>query len=185
MFFTAATIPPDVEVQRQLTSLHIDQWIREDLFEFGWWLLLVSLVLCFFLWWKVVDKKRLPEILLYAALSAIVVMAKVEYGEELKLWDYPIDIIPIFPPLTSLDLIGIPMIYSLIFQLFRTNKSFLWATLITTAVICFILEPIMAWVGFYELLRWKYYLNYPIYAGIAIAVRAAVNRIYATMEAAN
>lgn len=185
MFSKATAVPPDVEIQKQLTSLHVDRWIHEDLFKLRWWLLVVFVILIFIIWWKLVDKKRLPEILLYLALSAILVMAKVEFGEELTLWDYPVDIIPIFPPLTSLDLIGIPLIYSLVFQYFRENKIFLWATIITTAIISFVMEPIMAWAELYELLRWEYYFNFPIYLGIAIITRAVVNKINARTEAAD
>lgn len=182
MFLTAKVIPPDVEIQKQLTSLHIDAWLRDDVFKFRWWLLLFLLALSLYIWWRIADKKRLPEIILYVALAAIVIMAKVEYGEELTLWDYPTDIIPLFPPLTSLDLISLPLIYSLIHQFFRKTKSFIWAVLIATAIICFIIEPLMAWGKLYELLNWKYYLNYPLYAGLAIGVRAAVNKICAITE---
>lgn len=184
MFLAVTVTPPDVEIQRQLTSMHIDQWIREDVFEFRWWLLLALLALFLFLWWKTADKSRLPEIILYVALATIVVMAKVEYGEELTLWDYPTDIIPVFPPLTSINLLSLPLIYSLIYQYFTTRKSFIWATLIITAVICFVMEPLMEWGGLYELLHWQYYLNYPLYAAMAIGIRAATNKICAITKKA-
>ncbi len=184
MFLTVMEIPADVGVQRHLTSIHIDEWLRDDVFQLRWWLLLLLLASFLYLWWRFADKKRLPEIVLYAALTTIVVMAKVEYGEELVLWDYPTDIIPIFPPLTSLNLISLPLIYSLVYQHFSTRKGFLWATAIITAIICFILEPLMAWAKLYELLHWKYYLNYPLYALTAIIVRAAVIKICGITEKA-
>lgn len=182
MFLSVVVIPPDVPFQRQLTAIHIERWLREDVFTFRWWLLLVLLTLSLYLWWKIVDKKRLPEIMLYTMLTMIVVMAKVEYGQELTLWDYPTDILPIFPPLTSIELISMPLIYSLVYQFFRGRKSFIWATLITTAIVCFILEPLMAWGELYELLHWEYYLNYPLYAAMAIGVGAVVNKISAITE---
>lgn len=184
MLLSVTGVPPDVEIQRQLTSIHIDQWLREDVFHFRWWLLLILLVVSAYVWWKMIDKSRLPEIILYAALATIVVMAIVEYGEELTLWDYPTDIIPIFPPLTSINLISLPLIYSLIYQHFKTMKSFIMATVILTAVICFIIEPILVWGGFYQLLRWNYYFSYPIYASMAILIRTVVIKIYSITEKA-
>jgi hypothetical protein len=175
--FSMMPIPPDVEIQRQLTAIHINEWLRDDVFKFRWWLLLVLLAVFFASWWRIADKKRLPEIVLYVALATIVIMAKNEYGEELVLWDYPTDIIPIFPPLTSLNLISLPLIYSLVYQHFRTSKSFIGATFLITAVLCFGLEPLMAWGRLYELVNWRYYLNYPLYVAMAIGIRAAVLKI--------
>jgi len=32
-------IPKDVEIQEKLTSIHIDEWAKEDVFHLKWWLL--------------------------------------------------------------------------------------------------------------------------------------------------
>lgn len=124
MLFTVSDIPADVEIQRQLTSLRIDEWLRQDVFHFRWWFLLVLFIVSVLVWWKMVDKTRLHEISLYAALTTIITIGINEYGEELTLWDYPTDIIPIFQPLSSLNLASLPMIYSLVYQYFGTWKSF-------------------------------------------------------------
>ena len=182
MLLTVTVTPPDVGIQKQLTAIHIDEWLREDVFQIRWWILLVLLAVSVYLWWRAADKARLPEIVLYVALAIIVVMAKVEYGEELTLWDYPTDIIPIFPPLSSINLIGLPLIYSLVYQRFKTKKSFICVTLIVTAIICFVIEPLLALGGLYQLLHWKYCFNYPLYAAMAIIVRAAVIKISTITE---
>jgi hypothetical protein len=182
MLLSITVVRPDVEIQKHLTSIHIDQWIREDVFRFRWWLLLILLVVSAYIWWKAIDKSRLPEIILYTALTTIIVMAIVEYGEELTLWDYPTDIIPIFPPLSSVNLISLPLIYSLTYQHFKKWKSFILATLIITAVICFIIEPILSWADFYQLLKWKHYFSYPLYAATAICARSLVIKINALAE---
>jgi hypothetical protein len=182
MFSAVVSIPPDVEIQRQLTSMHIDEWMRDDIFHFRWWLLLILLTASIFIWWKAIDKSRLPEILLYAALTTIIAMAINEYGEELTLWDYPVDIIPIFPPLSSINLISLPLIYSITYQRFKGWKNFIRATLIITCVICFIIEPLLVWGEFYQLLKWKHYFSYPIYAATALCIRFVVIKIYAVTE---
>jgi hypothetical protein len=177
MFLSVVVTPPDVEIQKHLTSLHIVEWVREDVFQFKWWLLLILLAVSLYAWWKTIDKSRLPEILLYAALTTIIIMAINEFGNELTLWDYPTDIIPIFPPLTSLNLTSLTLIYSLIYQRFKTYSSFIRATLIITVVICFAIEPILSFWDLYTLLKWQYYYGYPIYVLTAICVRAAVIKI--------
>lgn len=182
MFFAVSEIPKSVEIQQELTSIHIEEWIKQDVFLFRWWFLLGLIFVSLLVWWKLLDKSRLHETFLYAVLATIIVLGIVEYGEELTLWDYPTDIIPIFPPLTSINLISLPLIYSLTYQYFMTKKSFAWATVIITAVICFIIEPILVWGGFYELLHWEYYYSFPIYVSLAILVRVVVMKIYNITE---
>jgi hypothetical protein len=166
-----------VEIQRHLTALRIDEWLREDLFHFKWWLLLALIIASLLVWWIALDKSRLREVLLYAGLTALTAMGIDEYGEELILWDFPIDIIPIFPVLSSLSLVWLPLVYSLIYQRFRNWKSFIVSTVIITALFCFVIEPALAWGGFYQLIRWKYYYSFPIYSLAAIGIRALVIRI--------
>ncbi|ACV63003.1 hypothetical protein Dtox_2182 [Desulfofarcimen acetoxidans DSM 771] len=185
MFLAISKIPPDVKIQRHLTSIHIDDWLREDLFHLRWWLLLCLLIFSVYVWWKIVDKTRLAEISLYAALTTIVTLGLVEIGEELILWDYPTDIIPIFPPLTSLNLASLPIIFSLIYQYFGTWSSFLLASLGVAAILCFILEPIMVWGGLYQLLKWKHFYGLPVYTIIAICIRLVLIRIFTTEKSSS
>ena len=175
-------IPKDVEIQKQLTNIHIKEWMQNDLFHFGWWLLICLIILSFIVWWIMLDKSRIHEICLFVVLAAIICMGINEWGTELTLWDYPIDIIPIFPPLSSINLIILPLFYSIIYQFFKTKRSFLWATVFGTAVICFVIEPILSLLGLFQLLNWQYFYGFPIYAAMAICIRAAVNKILVITE---
>ncbi len=136
-------------------------------------LLLLSLLL----WWKLLDKTRLSEAFLYALIALILILGIEEYGEELALWTYPVDIIPVFPPLTSGNLLLLPLLYSLLFQRFCTTKRFASASLVATAGVCFILDPLLVRFGLYELIRWRYYLNFPLYFTAAVISRAVIMKI--------
>ena len=170
-------IPKSVEIQQQLTSVQIDEWLKKDVFIFRWWLLLGLIFVVLIIWWKLLDKSILHEIFLYVVLSTIIVIVIAEYGDELILWYYPTDILPIFPALTSINLLSLPLIYSLAYQYFKTTKGFIWATLIITAVICFVIEPILSLGNLYHLLHWRYYYSFPIYAVLAILTRFIVLKI--------
>jgi hypothetical protein len=182
--FSDAGTSVAVELQRLLTYLRINEWLQEDLFHFRWFFLIGVFVFSAFLWWKLVDKSRLPEITLHAGLTAIITLILDEIGEELTLWEYPSDILAIFPPLSAVDLASLPMIYSLIYQYFTTWKSFFRATLIMATIFCFILEPLLVWTDFYQVLKWKYYYGFPIYILMAIFIRWLVIKIYALAEQA-
>jgi hypothetical protein len=172
-------IAPDVEVQKHLTSVRFEEWLREDVFHFRWWFLLALLIFYAFAWWKLVDKTRLHEITLYMVLTIILTMGIVEHGNELTLWDYPTDILPVFPPLTAIDLASLPILYSLFYQFFKSWKSFIFASLIITGIYSFILQPALSHGGFYQLLKWKYYYGFPIYVSMSIFIRLLVIKIFA------
>ncbi len=182
MLAVEQTIPPNVEVQRLLTSLHIEEWLRDDVFHFKWWLLLGLIAGVLLIWWIGLDKSKANETSLFAVLTTILALGVFEWGEELVWWDFPTDIIPIFLPLSSLNLISIPLIYSLIYQRFKTWPSFLWAAAGTTAFICFVFEPVLARAGFYQLIKWKYYYSFPLYLAMAISIKAVVDKIISTQN---
>lgn len=182
--FSDAGTSVAVELQKLLTYLRINEWLQEDLFHFRWFFLIGVFVFSALVWCKLVDKSRLPEITLHAGLTAIITLILDEIGEELTLWEYPSDILAIFPPLSAVDLASLPMIYSLIYQYFTTWKSFFRATLIMATIFCFILEPLLVWTDFYQVLKWKYYYGFPIYILMAIFIRWLVSKIYAFAEKA-
>lgn len=169
----------DIDVQKHLTSVRVDEWMYTEVFHLRWWFLLALFILSAWFWWKKVDKLRLNEIILYTALTTILVLTLDELGEELTLWDYPYDLVPFFPPLASVDLASLPMVYSLIYQRFRTWKSFIAASAVMAVIFCFVLEPLLVWTGVYQMIAWKSYYGLPIYIFIAVIVKALVNKIHA------
>jgi len=171
-----------IELQRLLTQLRISEWLESDLFHFRWFFLIGVFVFAALVWCKLVDKSRLPEITLHAAITAAITLILDEIGEELTLWEYPADIIAIFPPLSAVDLASLPMIYSIIYQNCTTWKSFWKATMIMAVIFCFILEPLLVWSGFYQLLKWRYYYGFPIYIFMAVSIKWLVMKIYAVAE---
>ncbi|HMM22131.1 MAG TPA: CBO0543 family protein [Selenomonadales bacterium] len=178
MLLTVSSMPAQSEIQKLLTHAHIENWLRQDLFQAKWWLLLGLTALGMVVWWKLLSQRRLPEILLYAVLMMVVMMGVDEYGEELALWEYPIDILPIFPVITAANLMILPLAYSLVYQHFATWKSFSGVAVLTAALLCFGFEPALAWGGYYQLLKWKYYYSFPVYIAAALVVRWAVVQIF-------
>jgi hypothetical protein len=167
-----------IEVQKQLTSARLDEWMHNELFHLRWWFLLVLFIVSAYLWWKIVDKSRLYEIVLYSALIIISIIVLDELGEELTLWDYPYDLLPLFPPLFSVDLASLPIVYSLVYQYFRTWRSFMIASVVMAGIFCFLLEPLLVLSGVYQMLKWKSYYGFPIYIFLAISAKVLVNMIF-------
>lgn len=184
MLLSVTSIPIETELQQKLTAVHVETWLREDVFHSQWWLLLGLLILAVVVWWKLLNKTQLPEIILYAVLTMIIMMGVDEYGEELTLWAYLVNILPIFPVITALNLVFLPMVFSLIYQYFPTWKSFSLASVIMAGLLSFILEPFLVRGSFYQLLNWEYYYSFAVYIAVALLIRWFVTKIFAIAERA-
>lgn len=171
-------MPQSVQDQMDLTSDHIDNWLKNDLFKPAWWTLAALLIIILVIWLVLLDKKRLRETLLFAAFVTIISLGINEYGDELILWDYPVDLIAIFPPLTSLNLLLLPLTYSLAYQYSRSSWRFFWTIFAITAVICFVAEPLLALGNLYQLLNWQYWWSFPFYIAAALLVKKITVKVF-------
>lgn len=170
------------ETQWLLTSTRFEEWMKNDVFHFRWWFLLGFFIISAYTYWKMVDRSRLTEITLFTALVTILTLVLDELGEELTFWVYPVDIVPLFPPLTSVDLASLPIVYSLIYQYCNGWWKFTIASIVTAAIFSFILEPLLVWGGFYQTLTWKYYYGFPLYIAMAICLKAVVSKLFKITE---
>ncbi len=177
MLYLSAVIKTDADVQWSLTVTRYKEWIANDVFRFRWWLLLFVFILSVFIWWKLVDKARLNELILFAAIVTVIILALDELGEELTLWDYPIEILPLFPPIYSVDLASLPFVYSLVYQQFKSWKSFTISCAILSILACFVLEPLFVLSGIYQMITWKSYYGLPLYFAIGICVKAIMRKM--------
>lgn len=165
-----------MKVQQELTRARLDDWV-EKLFSPGWWFLLFLFIISTIIWWKTANKAKLPEIILHASIIIIMTLALDQLGEELSLWYYPVDVTPLFPPLSAVDLSSLPMVYSIIYQRFSKWKGFLIASILMSSIFCFILEPLFVWIGVYQPIIWKSYYGFPIYIAMGIIAKAAADKV--------
>jgi membrane associated rhomboid family serine protease len=170
-------IPQSVDLQTKLTELHIQEWLTEDFLHIRWWILLGSLAAMYIGWYLLLDKSKKKETCLFLVLAIIIQLAIDEYGDELILWEYPTDLIPLFPPLTSLNLISMPLSLSIAFQMFPDLKRYTVAALIISAAISFVLEPLLALGGLYELVNWQYIFSFLVYLMVAFGIRFVAKKL--------
>jgi len=170
--------PELAEMVRLLSKARMDNWLAEELGTWRWWTLFILLIIPWFIWYKYADKKQLHEITLSGAIITIITITLDEFGFVLSLWHYPIDVIPLFPRLTSVDYTIVPIIHMMLYQYFTTWKSFFWAVVATTTVYAFIAEPLLVQLGFYQLLKWNYLYSFPIYIFIGLFSRWIVKKIF-------
>ena len=175
----------DLKYQWEMAKARINEWLQSQVFHYRWWILLALFSISAILLWKKADKSRIVELTLYTAIVVFFIIVLDELGLELTLWYYPVDIIPLFPPATAINISCLPLVYMVIYQRYGTWGKFLIVTLIMATVFCFVFEPIFVWGGIYTMLKWKSYYGLPIYFAIAVAAKGLVNVIYSTKEKRN
>ncbi len=181
---TFPTSPTDEQlayILKQWSYARIDNWLDTDFNTLSWWFEVVLAVVSLYIWWKLVDKKRLLELTFYGFSVMTVSIWLDQVGYELGVWYYPVDLIPVFPPSTAIDYILLPVIYALVYQYCSSWRSFLIATILMSGVFSFILEPLLERFGFYVPVEWKVYYSLPAYIAIGIFMKMIVEKIKAIM----
>ncbi len=166
-----------LEAQNISVQMQILHWREYELYTFQFWLLMTLLILPWFIWWKLVDKKRFLEIIIYGLLISTTATILDELGCQMNLWEYRYDVEPLFPRLIPMNFTMIPIWYMLIYQYFSKWKSFITANIASAACLTYIGEPIFVMIGIYELLIWKHIYSFPIYIILAIIFKSLVNWI--------
>jgi hypothetical protein len=143
------------EIREKLKETSYEHWIHDDVFTWKWWLLLSLTIVPWFIWWRVVDKKGLNEILLYGAFIAISAIILDNIGTDLLWWGYPTKLFQMVPPLFPADITLVPCLMMLVYQWTKTWKSFLLSNFILSLFMAYIGESLFIWLDLYELNEWK------------------------------
>nr|WP_092069274.1 CBO0543 family protein [Dendrosporobacter quercicolus]NSL47416.1 hypothetical protein [Dendrosporobacter quercicolus DSM 1736]SDL88571.1 hypothetical protein SAMN04488502_1011090 [Dendrosporobacter quercicolus] len=159
------------EMMRQLTQAQIDNFLGQHIGTWRWWVLFILLIAHWFIWYKLVDKKRIVELVLFGVIIMVFTITLDEIGFVLSLWRYPVGVIPILPRLTSIDYTMLPIIFMLVYQYFPAWKNFFWALVVLSTVFSFVAEPIVVHLGFYVLIKWLYWYSFPIYIVMGLLAR--------------
>ncbi|MBL0387407.1 hypothetical protein JJB07_12160 [Tumebacillus sp. ITR2] len=167
-----------LEIRRTLRDLELQDWLQHDLFTFNWWLSLVLTIVFWLVWFKLVDRKRLLEICFYGAMVVIASVVLDIAGVNLVLWGYKSRLEPLTPALIPGDLVMMPVLYTLIYQRYGQNtRNFLVATTILSAVMSFVVEPILIRLGIYHTVTWTFFYSFPIYIILSFLMRQFVHKV--------
>lgn len=166
------------EMRRLVTQARTEHWLGEDCGSWRWWVLLVLLIAPWFVWYKLADNKKLPELVMFGLIVMVFSITLDELGFMLGLWNYPVDVVPMFSRLISVDYTVVPIVFMLTYQYFPTWKRFFWALVAVSAVFSFIVEPIIVYLGFYVILKWLYWYSFIIYIVMGLLSRWLVVTIF-------
>lgn len=158
----------------------MEYWLRAIVFSAPWWFMIFFLIVPWFIWWRIVDKRRIKEIVLYGFFAVFFFCLLDNMGTQLGLWIYPHIFTPVSNMLEPYDYSVLPVIYMIIYQKYPNWKFFIIAQFAVAAVFSFILEPITIHFDIYRMINWKYvysFLIYPIIGVLCKIISARISRI--------
>lgn len=171
-----------IKIRIKLRDINLQHWLNNNVFSPVWWLMLILFIVLWFIWWKLVNKSKLLEIIAYGLFIMLISLIIDIVGTNNVLWNYPNKLIPLVPSLLFADLCAMPTIYMLIYQYFTTWKSFIAASIISGFLNAFICEPIAISLQIYEMNSWKHIYSFPLYIIIGLLFKKVMNLILRTQK---
>lgn len=159
------------QLKLELWTLAYSQWMDHTLFSLQWWNLIVLIAVSYYLWWTIVDKRRLTQILLFGSFIAVGRIVMDIIGNDAVLWSYDIRETPFSPSPFLHDFTLTPLALMAVYQYCHSWKVFLIWTAVVVGAISFVFFPILTAFNFVTLFNWNYFFSFIFIFGIAVAAR--------------
>ena len=162
------------EFKVTLWNLTYAQWKTQTLFSLHWWSLIILIISSYIIWWKMVDKRRLSDVLLFGSLIAVGRIVMDIIGSNTALWSYDIRELPFTPSPLLHDFTITPLALMLVYQYCPTWKKFLaWAS-VASGIITFIFFPILIAFNFLKYYNWNHIYSFILIIFIASLARTVM-----------
>ncbi|RSK25728.1 hypothetical protein EJF36_01770 [Bacillus sp. HMF5848] len=178
-YFVFSAIPVDelIQAEQKFYEFITAFWNEYNYLTPQWWLLVFLSVISPFVWYWLIDKKRVIEITCFGLFYGVAAIILDSIGSSFLVWAYPVRLTPhLFPQLYPYD-VGIVIIpYMLVYQRWGgTLKRFFIPAGLMAAFLAFIAEPFMEWLGIYKEITWKNIYSFPIYWLLGIICWAIIH----------
>lgn len=159
------------QLRLELWNLSYTQWKTQTLFSIQWWSLIALIAIPYAIWWVIVDKRRLSQILLFGAFVAIQRAVMDIFGTNTALWSYDIRETPLYPSPFLHDFTLTPLALMVVYQYCHSWKKFLVGSGVATGIISFVFFPILSMLGFLKFYHWNYFYSFGMIFGLAVFSR--------------
>jgi len=168
-----------IQLKEKLNDMFVQHYWESEIFTPTWWISIALAIVPIFIWWKVVDKKRLLEMSVFGLLvNVIATFLDIGLSDHM-MWEYPVRILPQMALLLPVDYVIIPVAGTILYQKFPKWRHFLMACTATSAFMSFVCEPIAVYIGMYRLLTWRYIYSFPIYIAIYAIIKFVTEKAVA------
>lgn len=174
------------EKSMELSRLSIQHWVSNEVFSFGWFLILGVLLIVYGIWLKLLDKKRAVPLLLIGSLAAFAYLWQIIiFDNILGLVSFNIRLLPMPVPLFIHGVTIAPIIIMISEQYATSWKSYMLRSGIGFAILCFALIPIDMLIGIAQFHNWNVFYHFLAFFGLSIIVRLVFLWIAGTQKRHN
>lgn len=158
-----------------LSLMNFYHWILlNNIADPRWWLLFISVFWPWIVWWKLVIKKRLFEILTYGLLWAAMATWLDLLGTSEGMWEYPFKLYDKVSCLLPADVSVIPVLYMLLYQYGERWKTFFIGSLIVSTLLSFVFEPLFLKMNMLNLITWSHTRSWFAFIFLALVTRLII-----------
>ena len=171
------------EKTREVQQLSYQHWINEEFLTPRWFLIVAVLVVIYFIWLKIGDRRRATELLLLGSLAAVAyaINSMIMLG-SLGLAEYKVRLFPMLEPLFITSVTISPIILMLAEQYSSSWKGYFLRTGVGLALLNFVLFPIYVALGILAFYNWNVFFHFLVLTAIALGVRAVFLWITGTKQ---
>lgn len=159
------------QLRLQASDIKDQLWIQNFLTP-QWWFVAITIVVSYVIWWKLLDKRRAIEILLFGSYIAVSRVIFDDWGISSGRWTYTFDLLPMGYSLFLNDLTVVPLFLMLVYQYSPDWKTFLVWLLVVQGITSFALLPLFSYMGILKIYNWTYYGSFIFMLITATVMRA-------------
>ncbi|MEH7331202.1 CBO0543 family protein [Neobacillus drentensis] len=165
------------ELEEKVHRLDKEGWLQNEFLTWQWWVLGIFLIVPWLIWLRMVDKKRIIPILLFGMLFLIVTSLLDNIGLQFRFWKYPTQLMPVIPRALPFDCSMVPVAFMLVYQYFRSWKSYCFALVVVTVLFAFVGEPFSIWAELVVYIKWKYIYSFIYYIVLGVLIRFFIEKL--------
>jgi hypothetical protein len=147
-------------------KIHI--WAEHVVFSDLWWMGVGLTIIPWIIWFMVRPKQSTDRLLYIGLMAAIFSTVFDVLGDQIALWHYRFNVIPILPTYIPWDLTLMPVSVMLALQ-FKPNANPYMKASIFAVLTSYVAEPFFNWLGVYQPKIWRYSYSLPIQFLVYIA----------------
>lgn len=167
------------QIRGQLWEITFNRYLTQELFSWQWWGLIALLAVFYTVWWRLVDKRRLVEILLFGSFMAVTAAVVDIAGVTAARWQYNVRLFPILPAPFPFDYTVIPIMLMLAHQYGTTWGRYLGLAAVAGAIFYFVIIPAFVAAGmmtFFDFIPYVLFVPFMVAAAVARVTIIAVVR---------
>ncbi|WP_371377741.1 CBO0543 family protein [Sporomusa aerivorans] len=171
------------QLRVELWQLLLADW-KADTLTVKYWAMVGVIAFAYTMWYRLTDKRRLVDLLLYGSLIAVMRELLDLFGVSAGLWIYKVRILPLSPSVLLMDWTIIPLIYMLVQQHSPNWRQFFAWSAVGTTIIAGVIFPVLSALDILQLMRWNYFYGFVSMFVVATLSRAAFHLVVQVQSAA-